>query len=542
MARGRKKPSFGVRITAEDDATTQVEKIGRGLREQLGGAVRKTRRQIGGLVSGLTSLKGAAAGLGVALGARELVQFASEQATLGKQLLKTSERTGMSVEELQTWRGVAQQAGVDASNMGDLFEELSIRTGELAQGEGELQTRLEEMNRTGMIPALNAADSVGEKFRIAMETIRSFDKPAQRAAAASAFFSDQGVRLVNVAQLTDKEIAAAREEIRRSGTVTAEEAKRLARFKNAQNELSNAVRGLKVAIGTELLPTLRPYVDQLSAWIRNNRELVGQKIDAFARRLVEALKGLGDVPWGQLFSGFATMLSWLWTLVQAVGGVRNALLLVGGAKVLTTITGLVSAVGGIQAAFHGVRAAIQLVRVAMLSNPITAIALGIATAVGLIWLNWKKVKGALMDAWRAVKQFFMPVINAVKATIDAIVSGVKTAASWFGLGGGGGEGAGAGGGRAGGRRGGVTGAVDEAAADTRRLRGRGLAPGGEAIGRPATAQGRSRVDVQLDVRKEDGVEVEAPRVESSSDGGTLETLLTTAGVKRGRRRMPAGGT
>lgn len=160
--------------------------------------------------------------------------------------------------------------------------------------------------------------------------------------------------------------------------------------------MKNRVGELAVNIGSVLLPAvnnlfggLAPVVTSMADWARGNGAIIGQVV----------------------------------TLVGTLGGL--------------TVGVKLASMG-----FGALLWAFSAVKVAMLSNPFTAVAILAATAAVMVWKNWEPIAGWFAGAWAHIKDTAQAAVDLVKAGWGGlrdwfaslwtdIVSGARTAFAWI---------------------------------------------------------------------------------------------------------------
>lgn len=257
------------------------------------------------------------------------------------------------------------------------------------------------------------------------------------------------------------------------------------KFGDKLDDLGFVAKGFQTTIAAGLLPVITPLIDDLIKWVVVNKDLVAGEVKAFVTDLAQSLR---STDWSGVINGARSFASGLGTLVDWLGGTRNALIafvIVMNAQTLVAIAGLIGALGRAGLAFLGmavkaylagnasvlsmlriaavaiatagpigaigaaftwlaglaagaggiisgamgaVSLAIRGIGAALLANPL-GIILGLATAAVLIWQNWDKVK-----AWFV--SFFDWIGEKFQSLLGWAVDLAKAAASMFGGGGG----------------------------------------------------------------------------------------------------------
>jgi uncharacterized protein YidB (DUF937 family) len=249
-------------------------------------------------------------------------------ATVGDDLAKLSDRTGIAVEELSTLKYAVGQSG-----------------GTMA----EFETAIKKMQQTLAKSGEYSGMSPDEQFRAIAESISEIQDPAQRTAKAIEYFGRSGTRLLPMMLDGAKGINALQEEARSLGLqMSTEDAKAAVVFGDAMDKLKSVLGGVLVRVGAALAPALTKLSDALSA--------AGSKVAGFVDRNRELVIGLTAAGAAIVAAGAALV---------AIGATASAI-----GSVMTAIAGATAAVSGLRAAFL----------LLSTSNPWFAIATAIAAA------------------------------------------------------------------------------------------------------------------------------------------------------------------
>ena len=139
-------------------------------------------------------LKGALAGLGLALVTKRLASFTAQSIKTADAIAKTADKVGLSVRALQELRLAADLAGVSQEKFDSSIERFTKRIGEAAMGTGEAKKALAELN----VGFLNAEGNIRPTeviFRDVGDALAKIESPAKKAAIAAQLFGREGVAL-----------------------------------------------------------------------------------------------------------------------------------------------------------------------------------------------------------------------------------------------------------------------------------------------------------------------------------------------------------
>ena len=303
-------------------------------------------------------------------GALALANRAGEAAD---ELLDMEAQTGISTDTLQEFRHVAGQAGVDQDFFAKAAEEVIKSADQLAKGVGPAaeafaQLGIETHDAAGEIKSAEALTTE------AMEALAAIEDPTRRAALAQDIFRRANQDMLPVLSQGLDVIRDQRDAARDLGAVQSREALEGANaFRMGMEELKTSLGGIVATLGSELGPILNDVVvpiiqDSVVPALRTFAGFIGGLMDSF-NSLSPPLKNL--------ISG-----------IVGIAAVIGPLLIVGSKMI---------------AMWGAVKAAFIAVKIAMLSNPFTAIALGIAALVVLVVANWDTIKRVIGTALETIK-------------------------------------------------------------------------------------------------------------------------------------------
>ena len=249
------------------------------------------------------------------------VTFASQWAQMATQIETNSKRVGISADSLQEWQYAARSVGGEAEGIEGIFKELANRLGEVAAtGTGSaadalalLKLRIQDLKH---LKPEQQMEAIADRLSMISDVgARTFIKDS--------LFGGEYERIGSLLELGSAGIADLRKEANALGGVLDGDA--LDAAKNFNRELVKAdtvVDGLKSTIAQGLLPVLRGWLARWSDLALANRELIGTKVDEWAKRLATWLDQI--IP---LIGGVADGIG---KAADAVGGLDNAVKLAAG--------------------------------------------------------------------------------------------------------------------------------------------------------------------------------------------------------------------
>ena len=378
-------------------------------------------RGVGRLGVGLAKL-GTVAISGAIVGGWKL---AASYAAATDAMAKAARRSGMTTQAFRELQHAAALAGVGGGEFATSIEKLTRNLGELRAGQGALYTLLRKTSPE-FLATLQAAEGTTEAFDLLSDAIARLPGEEERAALAAAAFGRSGVKMTLLLQQGSDAIAKQREEARKYGGVIGEDAAKQAEaFVDAQTKMNLALSGLRVAIGSTLLPILKPLVDSTRDWVVANKQWIATGIGNAVRDVGKWLKSLDFESLRQQAEGLVSaVMRYDWQgLGQGLSAVASAASVVAsGFRAVGEALGHAAAV-----------VAISLLRVrdmaASLWRSITRAWESGSSAISssLAWLDeswsalWGGIRSTLDDAWAAIR----PIIDAITGAVDRAAQAVR---------------------------------------------------------------------------------------------------------------------
>ncbi|WP_157231183.1 phage tail tape measure protein [Kiloniella laminariae] len=407
--------------------TLGFHKVAGGVR-RLGGALGNLRSKLMGAFGPLSLLTGAGlvAGLGKAV---------TGMVSAGDAAGKLSRQLGVSVEGFQQLNYWADRASMSQEEVQQNTRQLNLRLADAASGKNkkvaelfdQLGVSLRDMNGN----VRNAVDVMPELA----DAFKGNENAAIRSSMAAELFGGRGIKMITLLEQGSDALREQSEEARRYGLLTEENAKAAEEFADEQARLAWAFKGVSNAVGAELLPVLKPLMEQLREWLILNREVIAGKIGEVVKEISD---GLAKIDFRLVLEGISGFITSVKSAVDWVGGwkvvliglaaismaplvasvisVGTALLSLGASIIPLMINSLVF-LGGLLvplgaailpflvAGLASLSAAFSAVGAIILATPIGWIALAV---VGLIavFANWREIMGYLVQKWEVVKSAF----------------------------------------------------------------------------------------------------------------------------------------
>lgn len=382
-------PKFplSVVLTAVDQVTGPVKGISRKVRGLTSGMVGQVAKVAAGIV-----------GLGVGVTA-VLGGIVSQTASMGDNVAKTAQRLGLSAEALQEWRFAADRAGISAETFDMAVQRFGRRAAEAARGTGEAKAALRDLGITLIDDAGNLRDLESLLPEVA-DALASIESPLLRNSLAMKLFDSEGVKLVQLMDAGSKGIAEMRAEARLYGAVLSEESAAAAeKFTDAQTNMRAAMFGVKVAIGSALMPQFTKLTEATTDFFVRNRERVSEFAQTFAAK-IPGLLDEARLLFRRLHSASEPFLNLVRQMSERIGPLHTAMAIFAGLIALTVVPALVAATG---AAIH--------FTLALATNPLGILAVAASVLALMLVALVAQMKAAGLS-WTEMWEVFKFITSA----------------------------------------------------------------------------------------------------------------------------------
>jgi hypothetical protein len=222
----------------------------------------------------------------------ELQNLAPETANFANEARKAALRTGLTTQAFQELSFAAKASGVDVGTLETSLGIMSRVAYGASQGSGEMAAALKKMG----ISAKDSSGQIKPTDELLEEFAQKFkEMPAgiERNALAMKVFGRAGREMIPFLEKGEEGIHELREEAHQFGMVLDEETIAAAkRYSRNNRELSEAIEGVKLALGGELLKLMGDFKSQLAAAINAIRPGVVNLFRITLRGLTATLKAL----------------------------------------------------------------------------------------------------------------------------------------------------------------------------------------------------------------------------------------------------------
>ena len=320
---------------------------------------------------------------GVATAIVGAVKAAQSFADRGDEIAKTAKAIGIGTTALQELRYAANLTGVESETLTKGLQTLNKQMGELALGQGNLAKVAGEYSGE-LLAQLEAAGSTEEAFNILSAAIASEEDASKRAVLAQAAFGGSSRELVKLLAEGKTGIQELRDEAHTYGNIMSEEAtKRSEEFNDSMTRLQSSAQSLADSGLSVLVDKLQPLIQKTADYIAQNKELVGQKIEA-------------------IFNGIGIAIDLLYKGMES---------------------GLIPAILAVVGAFKAMTIAQAALNVAMNANPIGIIITLcglLVIAIAKLWHDSEEFRNFFINMWDSIVKGVKKAVESIKGFISNI--------------------------------------------------------------------------------------------------------------------------
>lgn len=231
---------------------------------------------VGGVVGGLI-----ASGITSAFSA--VTSFASNLGEVGGRLVDMSDRTGIGVEALAELEHAAQMGGTSLESLEGGLTKMGVKLADAAAGSDSARAAFDAIGvSVGELQGM----SPDQQFERIADGLASISDPGQRAAATMDIFGKSGADLIPLMKDGSAGIKAFREEAKRLGRITEEDARAVDElgdtFANVQSAMSNAATTVAAAF-SPALNDLGQALIPVASWLGETARVVAPVVAGFGK-------------------------------------------------------------------------------------------------------------------------------------------------------------------------------------------------------------------------------------------------------------------
>jgi len=280
---------------------------------------------IGNAVKGLTAMVAAASAA-----AAGIFLFTKKIAESNDELGKFAKRTGIDVQALQELGFAAELNGGSIDSMNSSLENLSRTASESARGMG---ANVETFGILGVsvIGANGQIKDADVLLNDVSDSIARLGSQAERLEFAQKL--GIGGDLLLTIQQGSEALNKQREEAKALGFVIDQDAAdAAANFNDELLKVMRVIGGVASAIGTRLMKEITPMMKAFTEWFKINKNIIKQNLTLFLKKAIDIFKGV--------FSIVNRVVGIFLSLINAVGGLKNAIIVVTGLMLTLNATTL----------------------------------------------------------------------------------------------------------------------------------------------------------------------------------------------------------
>ena len=321
----------------------------------------------------------------------------------------------MSIERFKTWNGVAEQAGLNGENVGDLIEELTNKFGEF-KALGEQSSVSDVFGALGIDQSMMDGMKAADQFEFIMKRLEKVTDKQQAASLADMLFGGEGNKLVTYIRNTGGSLDDLLDKQRQFNLLSQDGAKGAKRYSNSFNNLTNVIGSswaeVSGVVGGEFADDIDSLGFSIGQFVRENKP----QILSFFHDVITTGKNLTAGLWsiGSTVNDVAQAMGGWKTIGTAVASLFAAKLVVGMVGMVQTGVSVVKTLGLMKSSMAGLN-------VVMAANPIGMLTAGIGLLIfaGVeLYQNWDSIVGWFGKTFTWFKTEFPATFGFLKTLFD----------------------------------------------------------------------------------------------------------------------------
>lgn len=294
-------------------------------------ATKSTRKHLADVGSGSVKLAqslalpvGLLGGLAAGFSLAGVVSAAKNFAVLGDEVAKGSQRIGVSIADYQQLNYVAGQSGVSAEELGSSMGRLNKGIAQAAAGKNKELASLFAKAGISMRDANGQLRSGADLLPEVADLFARNGNAATQARMGNAIYGKSWQALAPLLQGGSDGIKQLQERYKQLGLeVDSSAIKAGEAFGDQLDDLHQVTRSYGNTIMTKLLPAMAPLLEKTIQWAVANREVITTRITEF---ITEFSNSMAKIDWAAVVEGVGSFFNGLKSLVDWLGGARNALI------------------------------------------------------------------------------------------------------------------------------------------------------------------------------------------------------------------------
>lgn len=221
------------------------------------------------------------------------IEAVEKTAEFGEQMSLLSIKTGVGVESIQKLSYAASLSGSTADDMRVALVHLARSVEAAKDGSEQAQ---KHFTKLGISMADVSTKSPEELFLMIADRAKAMGAGTKLSAAAMDLFGRSGANLIPTLIGGREELESLGVELEDFGSLMGEDSVNRAReFNDNLKRTEVFLEGLRHELGMVLIDGLEPIIHGMLEWVKANRQLISQKLQTFARGLVQAIEGVVKV-------------------------------------------------------------------------------------------------------------------------------------------------------------------------------------------------------------------------------------------------------
>lgn len=266
------------------------------------------------------ALGGLLAGFGVAK-IKDAVQGFGE---MGEAIYKGSLRAGMSVEEYQRMKYVAEQAGVGVEALEGSMGKLNKNTYAAANGGNKNIAALYKAMGISMKDSSGQVRSAVDLLPELADAFKRNTNESTRAAMSNTLFGKSWQEIAPLLSEGSAGITESLERMKRlKGVMGADDINGAREFGKTMKDVDIVMKGFSNMIAKALVPVLQPMINDFVAWFAINKKLIAQPVGEMAKDFGKYLR---TIDFQAVLKGVDSFVRGLGSFIDMVGGAKNALI------------------------------------------------------------------------------------------------------------------------------------------------------------------------------------------------------------------------
>lgn len=180
-------------------------------------------------------------------------------AETGSRLFDLSDKTGISIKNLNLFRQAAAETGKGLDVVERSFDQFTSRLEKASQQKPG--TQLQQTFKSLGVDAKNGLQNVDKSLETAVKSLNSLENAAVRGAKAQEIFGLRNEAIVPILTRIGGSLEGYQSRLGNLGKITDEQARQAKSFELSLNLLKNTFGGIGASVGASLLPAFQSFID-----------------------------------------------------------------------------------------------------------------------------------------------------------------------------------------------------------------------------------------------------------------------------------------